>query len=255
MKLEEALALYLKETPPKLQAVYRIALPKFAHFMAGIEIAEVTSQHLLDFQQDLLWRMSPTGKLYKSNSVDQFLRRVRRFLRWAHAQGLIAVDPSANLLLPRPIQPTRSLLSWEELQELFSVLDHDDAQQLRDAVLLRLLTETDLGLGHCLDLRLGCSLALETGSQLLLDSYLDWARPRIAGFSADPALFLGRGGRALGRQAAHLRLQRAARMIGLSGLTARALRASYTAHFDREARVRNSSFNPETPTDGGFVID
>jgi site-specific recombinase XerD len=244
MTLEQVYLQFIDQAPPKMRSVYLMSWPKFAQFCGPIGLEAVTSQHLRDFHQDLLWRTGDHGALYKPNTIDQILRRVRQILRWAFSSGLVQVDPSQDLLLPRPIQPSRQLITWDELQLIFATFDTAEPHGLRDAALFGVVCETEMAMADVLDLKLwqATDLQLEESTARILARYLDQARPILAGQSGDEHLFLGRG-RKLGRQAAHLRLQRAVRAAGISGqVLARTLRLSYQAHLERQLDRRLISF-------------
>ena len=173
------------------------------------------------------------------------MTRIRQILRWAHQQGFVAMDPSEYLLLPKPVQPSRHVLTWDELQQIFTTFDTNEAHGLRDAAMFGVVCETGLALVDTLELKLwqANELGLEAETRQLLDRYQNEARPILAGQSDDGHLFLGRGGGKLGRQAAHIRLQRAVRAAGISGqVLARTLRLSYQAHLERQLDRRLISF-------------
>lgn len=229
---------------PSVRRVLVQSWPRFESFCELHRLQDaknVTPAHVQDFHQHLLWEPNEKGHFYKANSVDQILRRVRQVLRWGFTAGYLATDPTRELVLPRPVQPIAEKLSWKELRLLFKAPDRSTAIGLRDAVLFRLVAETELGVSGCLELRLGHELVLqleqETGA--LLAAYLQRGRPVLATRPEEVALFLGRGGRPLGAQAIFVRIQDAAKQAGLRQLVGgRTIRKSYLAHLDRQARAR-----------------
>ena len=164
----------------------------------------------------MLWEPNRQGHFYKANSLDQILRRVRQVLLWSFASGQLASDPTRELILHRPVQPVAEKLSWDELELLFQVPDRSTAVGLRDAVMFRLVAETELGVSGCLELRLGHEslLSLEQETRALLATYLERGRPVLATRPEEVALFLGRAGRPLGAQAVFVRIQDAAKRAG-----------------------------------------
>ncbi len=236
MKLEALFAHYLELQPPSpsLASVLRLSWPKFVRFCQaqGIVFAsEVTPTVLEDFYKGLLWEPNERGQFYKPNSVDQFLRRVRQVLRWSVAQGLLESDPTAGLLLPRPLQPVPDLLTWKQLKKLLKAPDRKTPLGLRDALLLQLLAESDLPLTQLLALSEETlrELELQATTWTLVAEYLEHGRPALAQ-SDHSALFLGRGGEPLGQQAASVRINEMARQTGLGKrLPSRLLRKSYRA--------------------------
>ena len=244
MDADELLPLYREAIRPSDSVGEAVLMgwSKFANFLHGLDISKIEPKHLEDFQRQLLWEPYQESKFYSPNSVDQFLRRVRQVLRWAHQQGLVAKDPTACLLLPRPIQPVPELLSWAELQRLSTVCDLKTATGLRDALLLALLIETDLGLTAILALPVAARPPLEDLSLSLLDAYLETARPRWAK-DASKTLLLTVQGTSMTWAAAKARVQQLSKAAGLGAVLPRNLRRSYLAHLAQQSQRRHSSFS------------
>lgn len=248
MKLNQLLSRYLEDVQPtrSLRTVFRGSWPKFLAFCEsqGLElVCEIAKQHVEAFHRELLWQSSSQGKLYKANSVDQFVRRVRQVLRWAYCNGWVDPDPTYGLLLPRPVQPVLKLLTWSQLQEVLAAPDRHNPIGLRDALAFQLLAETDLGIVGLVALTMESvtELELESTTQELLASYLKESRPALGGQGS--GLFFGRDGNALSDQVVKLRLRQAAQQIGLNaGLPSRVLRKSYLAAMEK-LRQRHS-FRP-----------
>ncbi|MEW6277670.1 MAG: hypothetical protein AB1758_03530, partial [Candidatus Eremiobacterota bacterium] len=93
-------------------------------------------EHVRADELELLWQPGPRGQLYAANTVDQALWMVRGFLRWAHRQGLLPRDPSRQLVLGRPVQPSPRLLTSEEVEQLLALPDLDTALGLRNRCIL-----------------------------------------------------------------------------------------------------------------------
>ena len=238
MKLEDLLSSYLAEAQPlpSVKTAIRNAWPKFLSYCAQqdlIEVAELKRHHVEDFYRELLWQPQEQGQLYKANSVDQFVRRVRQVLRWAFCEGLVAPDPTHGLLLPRPVQPIVKKLSFSQLQEVLNAPDRNTAFGLRDALVFQLLAETNLGVNGVVALTVDsvAQLDLEDATQELLADYLKEGRPALGGVGK--WLFFCRGGTPLTFQMVGLRLRQAARQIGLENLPSRVLRKSYLAALDQ----------------------
>lgn len=247
MKIRDLLEPYLKSERPSLSVEKAVcgSWPKFLAFCEQhdlVQVAQIRRRHVEDFHRDLLWGAQEQGRLYKANSVDQFVRRVRQVLRWAFREGLVRPDPTCGLLLPRPVQPQIGLLNWAQLQELWAVPDRSTPRGLRDALLLHLLAETNLGVSGLLSLRLEtvAGLELESATQELLDAYLREGRPALGGQGNE--LFLSRGGDPLSHPGVLSRLKEAARHIGLKSLPARVLRKSYLSALEQVHR-RHPSFS------------
>lgn len=238
MNFSHLLDRYLEHQKPSASvvAVLRLSWPKFVKFCRARGLAdgnEITPTVLEDFYKGLLWEPNDKGQWYKANSVDQFIRRVRQVLRWSAAHDLIQSDPTVGLLLPRPVQPVRKPLTWQELQILLQTPDRSTPLGLRDALLLQLLTESELIVTQLVLLTedFARQLELEAATRLLLNDYLELARPVLIGGRADnKLLIIGKFGEALGAPAVAARLNEMARQAGLGRrLPTRILRQSYQA--------------------------
>lgn len=234
MRLEELLPVYLDQAQPgpSVRTAIRVSWPKFLHYcdQRGLtKVPELKRHHVEDFHRELLWLPHEQGQLYKANTVDQFVRRVRQVLRWAFCEGLVTPDPTYGLLLPRPVQPIVKVLSWAQLQDLLATPDRNTPLGLRDALVFQLLAETNLGpMGLvALTLESVARLELEQSTQEMLSDYLKNSRPALGG--TGEWLFFCRGGTPLTHQMAGLRLRQAARQLGLETLPTRVLRKSYLA--------------------------
>ncbi|MEW6280689.1 MAG: site-specific integrase [Candidatus Eremiobacterota bacterium] len=157
-----------------------------AFFQAeGLErLEDLTPAHLQRFHQVLLWRPGRHGRLYAANSVMQGLWVVRGFLRWAHREGFLAVDPSRELVLLRPRPPARRLLTAGQLEEVRRQVDRSTPHGRREAALFELLGQVPVrellsrdaahvGPGcTALVLSDGARLALEDAAACALEAYV-----------------------------------------------------------------------------------
>ncbi len=210
-------------------AATRHWLSELADFCRAEELAgwqDLTPAHLQRFHRRLLWRPAKSGRLYAANSVMQGLWAVRTFLRWAHGQGYLLEDPTRELLLTRPTQPARSLLTGQQLDSLRLLLDRSRPLGRRDAALFELLGQLTVPevLGRDLaDVLPGGRLRLPTGQVLLLEdratqalgAYLQRGRPALASQSEEKALFLSSKGRRLGPERVSQLLLHLGRRAGL----------------------------------------
>lgn len=248
MKVDELFTAYLSGAQPRpsVKEAMRNAWPKFLRYCSGqgvVNVAEVKRQHVEEFYRDLLWQSNEQGQLYKANSVDQFVRRVRQILHWAFCQGLVTPDPTQGLLLPRPVQPVPRTLAWSQLEELLAGPDRHSPFGLRDALVFQLLAETPLGVNGVAALTVDSvgHLMLEDNTRELLSEYLKEGRPALGG--SGERLFFCRGGSPLTAAMVGLRLRQAARQIGLESLPSRVLRKSYLA-MQKQVHQRHRPFQP-----------
>ncbi len=214
------------------------------------EPAQAASEHVRAYELELLWQPGPRGRLYAANTVDQALRMVRAFLRWAHGQGLLPRDPSEQLVLGRPVQPSSRILTPEEVERVLGQPDLTGPLGLRDRCILELVYVTgmssleicgldlaDLSLGERLVLARQAGglpsrpYGLTTRLQELLGLYCWKSRPELAPSPAQPALFVNRrGGRLCDHRVLAVTREWGER-AGLPGkLTVLCLRRAHKAH-------------------------
>jgi integrase/recombinase XerD len=109
----------------------------------------VTVDHLDGFHQTLLWHPHSEGGLYTPNTVDQALRVVRSFFRWAVASQVVLVDPTRHWVLRRVPQPLHVLLTVAEVERLLNVPDTTRPAGVRDRAVLETLYATGLRRLEC----------------------------------------------------------------------------------------------------------
>lgn len=173
---------------------------------------------------------------------------IRVFFRFLAAEGALRHDPAAHLELPKLWQRLPETLSPPQVEALLDA-PGDDPLGLRDRAMLELFYACGARVSELTALELA-DLQLERGfirlfgkgrkervvpiadaSAAVLVRYLEAARPRLAR-GACAAVFLGRGGRPLRREAVWKRLKRHARAAGLDPDTVwpHALRHSFATH-------------------------
>ncbi len=108
------------------------------------EPAQAEAEHVRAYELELLWQPGPRVRLYAANTVDQALRTVRTFLRWAHGQGILPRDPAGHLVLGRPVQPSSRVLTPEEVERVLGQPDLSGPLGLRDRCILELVYVTGM---------------------------------------------------------------------------------------------------------------
>ena len=93
---------------------------------------DLHDQVLNDYQQHLLWTPVSNGRLPAPATVDQHLRLVRAFLRHLFRDGVLEMDLTADLVLPRPRSRAHLLLTRDQLEQVFARPDLSLPQGLRD---------------------------------------------------------------------------------------------------------------------------
>lgn len=212
--------------------------------------SEAAPDHVRAYELELLWQPGPRGQLYAANTVDQALRMVRAFLRWAHGQGLLPRDPSEQLVLGRPVQPSQRILTPEELEHVLRQPDLTTALGLRDRCILELLAVSgmssqelcrldlaDLSLPERLVLARqgggepGRAYGLTVRLQELMGLYCWRARPELAPKPAQMALFVNKRGARLCDHRVLAVTRACGHLAGLPGkLTVLCLRRAHKAN-------------------------
>lgn len=173
-------------------------------FEAYCQDRDLHDQVLKDYQQHLLWTPVNNGRLPAPATVDQHLRLVRAFLRHLFSDGILKVDLTTDLVLPRPRSRAQLLLTRDQLEQVFARPDLSLPQGLRDLALLRLVAELGFSAQRCRELDAdeldrgrsqlgGAALSPHLAEYLL--RYLDRGRPALLSEPTEPALFLTLQGR------------------------------------------------------------
>lgn len=204
--------------------------------------------HLAGFQGELASSPGLRGNL-SPNSLCQALMTVRGFLRWAHREGYLVVDPSRNLIIPRPPAPFRPLLTQDEVRRLLETPRADTLIGLRDRALLELLYGTGVRRSEAagldlsdLDLRGAVLLVrrgkgsrdrmLPLGRHLVevLERYLTEARPKLLSRPEESALLLDLHGARLDLILLHQRVAKHGRRACLGSIGPHRLRYAFASH-------------------------
>ncbi len=201
----------------------------------GLALEQVTEEHLKAYEQELLWTPNGRQKLPAPATVDQNLRSLRAFLRWAHRGGHLEFDCTQGWLLARPVSRPQALLTRAQLDSLFQSPDLSTPLGMRDGAILSVIAELGLLSRGCrlldvadLDLagaRLG---RLSLGARLheKLSFYMKRARPALLAAPEEAALFLSREGRRLSEESVAAVVLRHAR----AQVQPRALRKAWLTH-------------------------
>jgi integrase/recombinase XerD len=108
------------------------------------ELLSIKDSHLTDYQRSLSWSPGPGGKLYAANSANQAVDVIRRFYRWAHAEGLLSKDPAAHLRTRRVAPRPRRELTATEARQLLAQPNLETFGGARDRAILGLVLEVPM---------------------------------------------------------------------------------------------------------------
>ena len=230
----------------KTQNAYQRGVEQLQIFLAkqGLDWKNALPNQLDGYRQSLLWQSKIRGGLYSPNTIDQALRAIRRFYRWASSNGLVATNPTIHWIFPRPPQPEQPILTREMLFRLLNLPNLARAQGQRDHLLIELLV-AGLSLPECrqldVDLRLrNDPLQLENSASESLARYLKSGRPQLLNTPTSALLLTSKGQRFQtdGGFRAILRTYQAA-LDSPHALSPRVLRNSYLDQIQQLRRKRN----------------
>ena len=121
----------------------RVAARAFGLFLAEQTIEDlgrITPAEIAAFQAYLARVDSVRGRPYAAGTRLGFLAWVRKFFGYLHREGLILVDPTSRMRLPRkPRRLPRAVLSADEMRQLLWTPDVSTPGGLRDRAILEIL--------------------------------------------------------------------------------------------------------------------
>jgi integrase/recombinase XerC len=226
---------------------YRQNLGYFLKFWQGAALlgpCDVQSEHLCEF-----YRAQKNAPGISAATAGARMRSLLIMLRWAVRQGVLLVDPSKGLRIPKPCRPIPVILTQQQVSLLLEAPKRARRGfiRVRDRALLEILYGTGLRRGEVVGLNLddldlaertvrirggkGKDRLIPFGEEVAkaLSAYLDWIQPRHC-VSGETALFLSLHGERMKRGAVSLQLQRYGLELGIPGVTPHALRRAVATH-------------------------
>ncbi|MDI5985216.1 site-specific tyrosine recombinase XerD [Halomonas sp. M4R5S39] len=195
------------------------------------------------------WIDERRGAGYQLRSNARLLSSLRRFYRWALAEGMIEADPLAEVRLPRVRPALPNTLEEAEVERLLEAPDLATDLGVRDRAMLEVLYGAGLRVSElvglttdALNLRQGVVRVRGKGDKdrlvplgeeavAWLERYLRTARGALMIDVARPALFPGRGDRAMTRQTFWHRIKVHALTAGIDRpLSPHTLRHAFATH-------------------------
>jgi integrase/recombinase XerD len=186
---------------------------------------------------------------YQLRSNARMLSSLRSFYRWARLYGHIDSDPLANVSLPKVRPSLPDTLEEDEVERLLLAPDVGTPLGVRDRTMLELLYACGLrvselvGLtGDAINLRQGVVRVRGKGDKdrlvpmgdeaaAWLAHYIETARPTLMQDPTRPALFPGRGDKAMTRQTFWHRIKAHAITAGIARpLSPHTLRHAFATH-------------------------
>ena len=244
-----------RSASPHTREAYARDLRRYLEFLDGEGLRDVTAiqpAHLTAF----LARLRTSG--LAEPSAARALSAVRGLHRFLLATGRAAEDPAELVRRPRAPRRLPGVLSLAQVESLLAVPDTRRPLGLRNRAMLELLYATGLRVSELTGLPLGAvnltagfvravgkgdkERVVPVGREALrwLREYLGRGRPPLLKGRESPALFVGRRGRPLTRQAFWALLKRCARASGIGrAVSPHTLRHSFATHLlERGADLR-----------------
>lgn len=151
MNVNEAVQSYLKHLQTLGRSLHTIkgsrsALKNFAQFLEQehvIEIEDLTTDVLEEYQQDLAFKLTAKGALLCLRTQGQILGIVKGFTCFLKNQDYLLHDPGAKLKLPRkPRKLPKAILNAVEVKKLMAAPDIRTNNGYRNRVMLEILYDT-----------------------------------------------------------------------------------------------------------------
>jgi integrase/recombinase XerD len=226
-------------------AAYRTDLTQFAAWLTarGGTLESAGRELILDHLS------ARGGRALSARSGARLLSTLRQFYPWLLRSGQIHHDPSADISGPKLGRSLPKSLSETEVERLLAAPDVETPQGLRDRAMLELLYASGLRVSELVTLEVG-QLNLRQGvvrltgkgakerlapigeeAQSWLVRYLDEGHASLMRGAVSNALFPGRGGQPLTRQAFWQAIKRYARKAEIHApLSPHTLRHAFATH-------------------------
>lgn len=197
--------------------------------------------------RDFVWHLSDLG--LATESIRRNISALRTYFRFLLQEGVIALDPSDRIDLPRRGRALPETLSVEEIERLIHAPRNDQAMYYRDRAMLELAYGAGLRVSELLSLQVK-DLLFEShlirvfgkGSKERIvpigrdaigavELYLRELRPRIEKGEGKGVLFLNARGTPLSRMAAWQLIRKHAEAAGIQKqISPHTLRHSFATH-------------------------
>ena len=225
-------------------AAYRTDLQRFGKWLADreIELEVVERLHIIRYFQAL------RGAGISARSVARALAAIRGMFRFLAAERHLNRDPTENIENPKLWTTLPKSLQPSEVEALLKAPDRATPEGLRDGAMLELLYATGLRVSELIHVKIeslvmdaGFLRTIGKGSKERIVPFGDSARDAIVAYlergrphfvkAPDPYLFLSRRGRPMTRQSFWMKIDRYARLAGISThISPHVLRHSFATH-------------------------
>lgn len=209
----------------------------------GVRLADAGRDVILDH---LAWRLH---NAYKARSTARLLSGLRGFYRFLVREGLVAIDPTLQVDLPRLGRPLPKAMSEADVEALLAAPDLGDPLGLRDRAMLEVLYACGLRITELIsltleqvNLRQGVLRTFGKGSKERLvplgeeanhwlERYLRDARRELLGAKIGDVVFLSQRGDQMTRQTFWYRIKLHAKVAGITAsISPHTLRHAFATH-------------------------
>ena len=185
----------------------------------------------------------------RPRSTARLVSSLRRFFRWRVREGLVTVDPSADVAAPRLGRPLPGVLGEAAVEALLVAPDSGEPIGLRDRAMLEVLYASGLRVSELVGLAMhevsliqgvvrivgkgGKERLVPLGEEAVsrLEQYLRDARPALLGRRRCEQVFVTARGSGMTRQAFWYRIKHHAVRAGIrTALSPHTLRHSFATH-------------------------
>ncbi|MCP4996452.1 MAG: tyrosine-type recombinase/integrase [Gammaproteobacteria bacterium] len=195
----------------------KYGLKSFVMFLDEIDIQSLTDLNrdvLLEYQQELAFKLTAKGTLLTLRSQGFFLGVVKGFCKYLKEEDYLLTNPAETITLPKkPKRLPKVILDSNELKKLLAAPDMRTNKGYRNRIVLEILYDTGIRAAemaavklHDLDLD-GGYLTIRSGKGAkdrvvpvsprvchMIKEYLLMVRPQLLGGKDDGALILNRWG-------------------------------------------------------------
>ena len=236
--------LFERRLSEKTREVYLRDASRFVVFLSSKSIA-IESAKSSDVEAFLI-------ALREDEDIDQrtssrLLSSLRSFFSFLSSRNIVDSNPAKLVQKPKEGEHLPRTISSDEIDQLLDAFNGSDPLAIRDYTLFELIYSTGMRISEAVMLSVSSyrssdgtlSVIGKRNKQRIVqvgeiakeavDRYLTDSRPRLIGRKSEDALFLGRRGERLTRQAAHKRFHQIAGKVGLDA-TIHTLRHCFASH-------------------------
>jgi integrase/recombinase XerD len=223
-------------------AAYQLDLEQFLKFSKAKSLLTINRRIVKDYMEHLY------DHGFSVPSAERKLACLKSFFRYLLGEGLIELDPTGDIQLPKKAKRLPKALSISETIKLITAPRGEKKLALRDAALLEMMYASGMRASEIVglnvnDINLEVSFVkcygkgskerivpINKATLKAVKEYLSKGRPKSSGKDSE-ALFLDRSGQRLTRQGLWLIVKKYVKQTGVKGKTSpHTLRHSFATH-------------------------